>query len=179
MVSLIEEAHLLHGYLENQVFAPAVRRAKELLWQRAVPSAGRPYLVRRQREHSGPHEEWFWQTERQGGGAMLDMMCHSVETGRFLLTEPGSRAVHSVAHSGAGLRRRLRKSEPAASRRAGLPAGSASALHKSRGLRTPRSHLCRRRRSDGPGGGELLVVVRGAPDCASSSRSNGPEYSPE
>lgn len=114
MVSLIEEAHLLHGYLENQVFAPAVRRAKELLWQRAVPSAGRPYLVRAAEEHSGPHEEWFWQTERQGGGAMLDMMCHSVETGRFLLTEPGAERSTLSPTAAQAYVARLRKSEPAA-----------------------------------------------------------------
>ena len=32
---------------------------------------------------------WFWQGELQGGGVLNDMMCHSVEVGRYLLTEPG------------------------------------------------------------------------------------------
>jgi len=32
---------------------------------------------------------WFWQGEKQGGGVLSDMMCHSVEVARFLLTEPG------------------------------------------------------------------------------------------
>lgn len=89
MVRLAEEAGLNHGYLENQVFAAAVQRGKEIIWRRGVPSAGRPYLARAAEEHSGPHRPWFWQGEKQGGGVLSDMMCHSVEVARFLLTEPG------------------------------------------------------------------------------------------
>src|ERR1041384_3848414 len=32
---------------------------------------------------------WFWDGERQGGGVLSDMMCHSVEVARFMLTKPG------------------------------------------------------------------------------------------
>jgi predicted dehydrogenase len=32
---------------------------------------------------------WFWEGELQGGGVLNDMMCHSVEVARFLLTPPG------------------------------------------------------------------------------------------
>jgi predicted dehydrogenase len=88
MLRLVEDAGLAHGYLENQVFAAAVERGKDVIWRRAVPVAGRPYLARAAEEHSGPHEAWFWQGDRQGGGVMSDMMCHSVEVGRFLLTRP-------------------------------------------------------------------------------------------
>lgn len=88
---LASDVSLNHGYLENQVFAPAVRRGKDLLWRRAAGASGRPYLARTSEEHSGPHSPWFWQGTRQGGGALLDMMCHSVEVGHFLLTEPGKR----------------------------------------------------------------------------------------
>ncbi|WP_447764159.1 Gfo/Idh/MocA family protein [Sphingopyxis panaciterrae] len=90
MLRLVEDAGLSHGYLENQVFAAAVERGKDVIWRRAVPAAGRPYLARAAEEHSGPHEAWFWQGNRQGGGVMSDMMCHSVEVGRFLLTRPGA-----------------------------------------------------------------------------------------
>jgi predicted dehydrogenase len=89
MLRLAESAGLSHGYLENQVFAPAVRRGREVLWRRGATTTGRPYLARAAEEHSGPHRPWFWQGQRQGGGALLDMMCHSVEVARFLLTEPG------------------------------------------------------------------------------------------
>jgi predicted dehydrogenase len=90
MLSLAEDAGLNHGYLENQVFSTAVLRGKEIIWRRAVPAAGRPYLARAAEEHSGPHEPWFWQAQQQGGGVLLDMMCHSIEVARFLLTEPGA-----------------------------------------------------------------------------------------
>jgi predicted dehydrogenase len=88
VLALAEEAGLAHGYLENQVFSTAVERGKEIVWRRAVPASARPYLARAAEEHSGPHEPWFWQGARQGGGVMSDMMCHSVEVGRFLLTAP-------------------------------------------------------------------------------------------
>jgi len=90
VLRLAQEAGLAHGYLENQVFSSAVERGKEIIWRRAVPSSGRPYLARAAEEHSGPHEAWFWRGDRQGGGVMSDMMCHSVEVGRFLLTAPGA-----------------------------------------------------------------------------------------
>lgn len=86
---LVREAGLLHGYLENQVFSPAVTRAHQLLWSRAVPGAGSPYLARAAEEHSGPHNTWFWNGDQEGGGVLSDMMCHSVEAGRYLLTPPG------------------------------------------------------------------------------------------
>lgn len=89
VLHLAEDAGLNYGYLENQVFSTAVRRGKEIIWRRAVPIAGRPYLARAAEEHSGPHEPWFWQGERQGGGVLSDMMCHSVEVARYLLTAPG------------------------------------------------------------------------------------------
>ncbi|WP_119459386.1 Gfo/Idh/MocA family protein [Rhodospirillaceae bacterium SYSU D60014] len=89
MLRLAGDAGLSHGYLENQVFSTAVMRGKEIIWRRAVPSAGRPYLARAAEEHSGPHEPWFWIGAKQGGGVLSDMMCHSVEVARFLLTKPG------------------------------------------------------------------------------------------
>ena len=91
MLRLAEDAKLLHGYLENQVFSSAVQRGKDIVWRRAVPICGRPYLARAAEEHSGPHMPWFWQGRRQGGGVLSDMTCHSVEVARFLLTKPGAR----------------------------------------------------------------------------------------
>jgi predicted dehydrogenase len=90
MLRLAEDAKLLHGYLENQVFSTAVQRGKDIVWRRAVPACGRPFLARAAEEHSGPHMPWFWQGRRQGGGVLSDMTCHSVEVGRYLLTKPGA-----------------------------------------------------------------------------------------
>lgn len=90
MLRLAGDAGLNHGYLENQVFATPVSRGKEIVWRRAASTTGRPYLARAAEEHSGPHEPWFWQGDKQGGGVLSDMMCHSVEVARHLLTAPGS-----------------------------------------------------------------------------------------
>ncbi len=88
MLDAVGRTPLLHGYLENQVFAPGVARGKEIIWRRAAPIAGRPYLARAAEEHSGPHMPWFWSGQRQGGGVLNDMLCHSYEAARFLLTAP-------------------------------------------------------------------------------------------
>jgi len=90
MVEMVEEAGLLHGYLENQLFAPGVQRGREIVWARGAALTGRPYLARAAEEHSGPHMPWFWQGELQGGGVLNDMMCHSVEAARYMLTKPGA-----------------------------------------------------------------------------------------
>ena len=88
MLELVEQAGIPHGYLENQVFAPSLTRGKEIIWRRGVPSAGRPFLARASEEHAGPHMPWFWSGEKQGGGVLNDMLCHSFEAARFLLTAP-------------------------------------------------------------------------------------------
>ena len=89
VLELTQRVGLLDGYLENQVFAPSVTRGREIIWARGAKTTGRPYLARAAEEHSGPHMPWFWEGELQGGGVLNDMMCHSVEEARFMLTEPG------------------------------------------------------------------------------------------
>src|SRR5262245_42325001 len=112
MLRLAEEAGLRHGYLENQVYAPAVQRGKDIIWRAAVPAAGRPYLARGGEEHSGPHRPWFWQGSQQGGGVLLDMMCHSIEVARFLLTEPGKDRTTLRPKSASGTLATLKWSRP-------------------------------------------------------------------
>jgi len=89
VLELTQSVNLLDGYLENQIFAPSITRGKEIVWARGAATTGRPYLARAAEEHSGPHMPWFWEGSLQGGGVLNDMMCHSVEEARFMLTEPG------------------------------------------------------------------------------------------
>ena len=88
MIKLVEKAGLLHGYLENQVFAPATVKGKEVIWRYGAKYTGRPYLARAAEEHGGPHASWFWNPTLSGGGVLLDMMCHSFEAARYLLLDP-------------------------------------------------------------------------------------------
>jgi predicted dehydrogenase len=67
-----------------------VTRGKDIVWSRGAAIAGPPYLARAAEEHSGPHMPWFWEGSLQGGGVLNDMMCHSVEEARFMLTPPGA-----------------------------------------------------------------------------------------
>jgi predicted dehydrogenase len=90
VAALAQSVGLNTGYLENQLFAPDITRGRELIWARGASLTGRPYLARAAEEHSGPHMPWFWQGSLQGGGVLNDMMCHSVEVVRHLLTKPGS-----------------------------------------------------------------------------------------
>jgi len=89
VLELTQSVNLLDGYLENQIFAPSITRGKEIIWARGAATTGRPYLARAAEEHSGPHMPWFLEGSLQGGGVLNDMMCHSVEEARFMLTEPG------------------------------------------------------------------------------------------
>src|ERR1043166_494532 len=88
VLDLVNKVGLPHGYLENQVFAPAVEVGRNLLWARGAKLTGRPYLARAAEEHSGPHAPWFWQGKLQGGGGLNDMMCHSSLLVQHLLTDP-------------------------------------------------------------------------------------------
>jgi predicted dehydrogenase len=88
--AMVDKAGIPTGYLENQLFSPGIVRGRELIWARGARTTGRPYLARAAEEHSGPHAAWFWQGDKQGGGVLNDMMCHSIEVVRFLLTEPGA-----------------------------------------------------------------------------------------
>jgi predicted dehydrogenase len=89
ILELVEKAGIMHGYLENQFFAPQVTTGHNLMWKRGAAATGRPYLARAAEEHSGPHMPWFWNGANQGGGVLSDMMCHSLLVCRQLLTPPG------------------------------------------------------------------------------------------
>ena len=103
IVELVGRAGLVHGYLENQLFAPQVEAGHALAWGRGAATTGRPYLARAAEEHNGPHAPWFWRGDLQGGGVLNDMMCHSALLVRHLLTRPGAarssvRPVRITAH---------------------------------------------------------------------------------
>jgi len=113
VTELVKKAGLAHGYLENQLFAPAVAQGRAIVWARGASLTGRPYLARAAEEHSGPHMPWFWRGDLQGGGVLNDMMCHSSLVVRHLLTKPGAplatvRPVRVTGHIGS-----LKWSQPA------------------------------------------------------------------
>ena len=95
MIAACRDAGVLLLYAEELLFAPKYVRAKTLVDEGAV---GKPFLVRQSEEHDGPHMAWFWDVERSGGGVLLDMGCHSIEFGRWVLGKPKVKSVY--AHMG-------------------------------------------------------------------------------
>lgn len=83
-IALAEEIGRPTAYLENQIHMPTIANCRRQL---AALEAKFPVrLVRSAEEHGGPHEPWFWDPTRQGGGVWCDMGCHSAAVGKFMLT---------------------------------------------------------------------------------------------
>jgi predicted dehydrogenase len=85
ILKLIESKGWPTAYFENQIHMPAVINARQQL-KVIEKQMGPPNLVRTAEEHGGPHEAWFWDPTRQGGGVWCDMGCHSVAVGEELAT---------------------------------------------------------------------------------------------
>ncbi|MFB3784974.1 MAG: Gfo/Idh/MocA family protein [bacterium] len=88
LVQLAQEANLRTAYFENQLqMKPVKAQRKQLEPQQRT--MGPLTLVRSAEEHGGPHEPWFWDPVRQGGGVLCDMGCHSIAVGWYCLTPLG------------------------------------------------------------------------------------------
>lgn len=80
MLSAVEDAGVIHGYAETEVFSPAVVRAEQMVRSGSI---GKVLWVRSRESHFGPHSAWFWDPALSGGGALLDMGCHCIEAARY------------------------------------------------------------------------------------------------
>lgn len=88
LVELAKEAGLATSYHENQIYMKSIGNALNQL--APVQSAMGPIaLARSSEEHAGPHEPWFWDPTRQGGGVLADMGCHSIAVSWYVLTPAG------------------------------------------------------------------------------------------
>jgi predicted dehydrogenase len=76
------------AYFENQIHMKLVQQARAQL-EPVTTAMGPLTLARASEEHAGPHNGWFWDPTRQGGGVLSDMGCHSIAAGWYLLTPPG------------------------------------------------------------------------------------------
>ncbi len=84
LVELADEARVQTFYFENQIYMKAINRALEQLSPQ-MNAMGPLGLSRSAEEHGGPHEGWFWDPTRQGGGVLSDMGCHSIAVGWYML----------------------------------------------------------------------------------------------
>ena len=93
MIDTCKQQGVLLLYAEELLFAPKYVRARQLADEGAL---GDVFLVKQWEEHNGPHEPWFWDVNRSGGGVLLDMGCHSIEYARCVLGKPRVRGVTAV-----------------------------------------------------------------------------------
>lgn len=91
MVRLVEDVGLRHLYFENQLHMKTMQAVRGQMAS-VMGAMGPPVLVRSGEEHSGPHNAWFWDPVRQGGGVMSDMGCHCLAVAWYALTPPGKAA---------------------------------------------------------------------------------------
>jgi predicted dehydrogenase len=79
IMEAVEKAGLFHGYLEDLVYTSKTLDALESVKRGAL---GQILWTRSREAHPGPHSDWFWDNEKSGGGAIIDMGCHCIEIGR-------------------------------------------------------------------------------------------------
>ncbi len=88
IVKITKKLRVPTAYFENQVFMPCIAEARRQL-AAVEKNMGAVHLARSAEEHGGPHEPWFWDPTRQGGGVCCDMGCHSIAVGMYMLTPGG------------------------------------------------------------------------------------------
>lgn len=79
MLQMVEEAGICGGYLEDLCYTPKFLKALAGIQAGAI---GRVTWARSREAHPGPHSDWFWDKEKSGGGAIIDLACHCVEISR-------------------------------------------------------------------------------------------------
>ncbi len=79
MLDLTEKAGIFGGYLEDLCYTPKFLKSMESIRQGSI---GRVLWAKSRETHPGPHSDWFWDKEKSGGGAIIDLGCHCVEISR-------------------------------------------------------------------------------------------------
>jgi predicted dehydrogenase len=92
ILETVESAGIFAGYLEDLCYTPKTLKAISSVQQGAI---GDVTWVRSRETHPGPHSAWFWDSERAGGGAIVDLGCHCVEIIRNFVGK-GNRPVEAV-----------------------------------------------------------------------------------
>jgi predicted dehydrogenase len=79
MLDAVEKAKVFGGYLEDLCYTPKFLKSVAAV---KAGSIGRITWAKSRETHNGPHSDWFWNKEKSGGGAMIDLACHCVEISR-------------------------------------------------------------------------------------------------
>ena len=79
MMELVEEAGIMGGYLEDLCYTPKFLKSLDSVLNGSI---GRVLWAKSREAHPGPHSDWFWDKEKSGGGAVIDLGCHCIEIAR-------------------------------------------------------------------------------------------------
>ncbi|MDB5137355.1 MAG: Gfo/Idh/MocA family oxidoreductase [Mucilaginibacter sp.] len=79
MMDMVEKAGIMGGYLEDLCYTPKFLKSLDSIKSGAL---GRILWAKSRETHPGPHSDWFWNKEKSGGGAIVDLGCHCIEISR-------------------------------------------------------------------------------------------------
>lgn len=79
MLQAVEKAGVTGGYLEDLCYTPKFLKALAAIKNGSI---GEITWAKSRETHPGPHSDWFWDKEKSGGGAIIDLGCHCVEISR-------------------------------------------------------------------------------------------------
>ena len=79
MLQAVEQAGVIGGYLEDLCYTPKFLKSLASVQKGAI---GEVVWSKSRETHPGPHSDWFWDKEKSGGGAIIDLGCHCVEISR-------------------------------------------------------------------------------------------------
>lgn len=79
MLQAVEKANVTGGYLEDLCYTPKFLKSLSAIKNGNI---GEVIWAKSRETHPGPHSNWFWDKEKSGGGAMVDLGCHCVEISR-------------------------------------------------------------------------------------------------
>lgn len=91
MIDVCRREGVLLMYAEELFFTPKYVKAKEMADQGAFGSL---YLVKQSEKHFGPHSPWFWDMDKAGGGALMDLGCHGIAFCYWFLGRPKMKSIY-------------------------------------------------------------------------------------
>jgi predicted dehydrogenase len=79
MLQAVDKARVTGGYLEDLCYTPKFLKSLASIKNGSI---GEVIWAKSRETHPGPHSDWFWDKEKSGGGAMVDLGCHCIEISR-------------------------------------------------------------------------------------------------
>lgn len=79
MLKAVDAAGITGGYLEDLCYTPKFLKSLAAIKSGSI---GEVIWAKSRETHPGPHSDWFWDKEKAGGGAIIDLGCHCVEISR-------------------------------------------------------------------------------------------------